>query len=387
MTKNADYSNWTLMHKNIVIANLVIIEETGWISQIMDTFNLDHAPVGTVRQGQIDRSELNMWMKGRAIPASRQNLELLFEALDIFNSASLALKSYGLSLSDQYWMKPDGMDITWEFVNYFQNNFSDDIGEILFQNKDASDFSVDMSSPDNTLDGVLRKKWTIQNGKRILVKGSDDSLEQEPYNEVIASRIMSKLNIAHTPYTLTSMRGKAYSLCENFINKDTELITAGRVQNVMKQSFADDKYQHLLKCCEFLGMDDMRFQFEQMMVIDYIIANTDRHWGNFGFIRDANTLEYKGFAPIYDSGTSLWNKNQEVIDVTLSKTFKPTHNKQILLVKDLSWYEPIPKQQLTEIVVNTLSKNKFMNQERITAIAKGVNQKANFITNLKKELH
>ena len=35
----------------------------------------------------------------------------------------------------------------------------------------------------------------------------------------------------------------------------------------------------LVKCCEFLGMDDMRPQLEQMMVIDFIIANTDRHWG------------------------------------------------------------------------------------------------------------
>jgi len=386
MTEKTYYSSWTLMHKNIAIANLVMIEETGWISQVMDTLNLDHAPVGTIRQAQIDRSELNNWLKGRSIPASRRNLELLLEALDIFNSTSLALKSYGLSLSDQYWLRPEGMDITWGSVNYFQNEFSDDIGEILFQNKDASDFNVDMSSPDNTSDGVLRKKWTIQSGKRILVKGSDDSAQQEPYNEVIATNIMSKLNITHTPYTLTSIRGKAYSQCENFINKDTELITAGRVQNVMKQSFANDKYEHLLKCCESLGMDDMRPQLEQMMVIDFIIANTDRHWGNFGFIRDANTLEYQGFAPIYDSGTSLWDKNQEVIDITISKTFKETHNKQIQLVKDLSWYEPIPKQQLTDIVTSVLGKNKYMNPERITAIAKGVNRKADFITNLKKEL-
>ena len=387
MTQKADYTNWTLMHKNIAVAKLEIIEETGWISQISDIFNLSHAPVGTVsaNQTQIERTELNKWIKGRSIPENRQNLELLFETLDIFNGPALALKSYGLSLSDQYWLKPEGVNISWESINFFQNEFSDDIGEILFQNKDASDFSVDMSSPDNTLDGVLRKKWIIQNGKRILMKGSDDSTQQEPYNEVIASTIMSKLNIVHTPYTLTSLRGKTYSLCENFINKDTELITAGRIQNVMKRSLADDKYQHLLKCCEFLDIGDIGQQFEQMMVIDYIIANTDRHWRNFGFIRDANTLEYKGFAPIYDNGTSLWNKNQETTEITLSKTFKSTHNQQIQLIKDLSWYEPIPRQEITEIVTGILSKNKHMNQERIAAIAKAVNQKAAFITSLKKE--
>ena len=43
-----------------------------------------------------------------------------------------------------------------------------------------------------------------------------------------------------------------------------------------------------------------------MLATDYILANTDRHLGNFGFLRDSETLEWKGLAPIYDSGTSLW---------------------------------------------------------------------------------
>lgn len=42
-----------------------------------------------------------------------------------------------------------------------------------------------------------------------------------------------------------------------------------------------------------------------MIVLDYIIANEDRHLNNFGAIRDANTLAWIGMAPIYDSGASL----------------------------------------------------------------------------------
>jgi len=39
---------------------------------------------------------------------------------------------------------------------------------------------------------------------------------------------------------------------------------------------------------------------------DRIINNIDRHYGNFGFIRNADTLEFQGFEPIFDNGNSLW---------------------------------------------------------------------------------
>ncbi len=34
-----------------------------------------------------------------------------------------------------------------------------------------------------------------------------------------------------------------------------------------------------------------------MIVLDYLIANEDRHLNNFGVIRNAETLEWLGFAP------------------------------------------------------------------------------------------
>ena len=48
-----------------------------------------------------------------------------------------------------------------------------------------------------------------------------------------------------------------------------------------------------------------------MLVLDYIIANTDRHWNNFGVIRNADTRCYIDIAPIYDSGTSMWVNESE----------------------------------------------------------------------------
>lgn len=75
-----------------------------------------------------------------------------------------------------------------------------------------------------------------------------------------------------------------------------------------------------------------------MMLLDYLIYNQDRHFGNFGAIRDAVTLEWVGFAPIFDSGTSLWfdqyaSKIKALADAP-AKPFAATQQAQLALAKD-----------------------------------------------------
>ncbi len=37
-----------------------------------------------------------------------------------------------------------------------------------------------------------------------------------------------------------------------------------------------------------------------------IVGTTDRHYGNFGFMRDINTLKFIKPAPIFDTCINLW---------------------------------------------------------------------------------
>lgn len=47
------------------------------------------------------------------------------------------------------------------------------------------------------------------------------------------------------------------------------------------------------------------------LVVDYLMRNTDRHYNNFGLIRNIETLAVRP-APIYDTGASLWNGELDV---------------------------------------------------------------------------
>ena len=176
----------TLMHRTVSAAEIDIDNDSGFITKILKVSAPEHLPIGVADpKGNLSRAALNQWWTDRAIPASRSGLRDALDILGIVDSKQLLMRCYGLSLSDQYWIKPDGSDLSWEKINFFDNSFSEDIGDILFETKPKSSI-LDFNSPDSTSDGNLKKRWKIINGKRYLIKGGSDPFFQQPFNEVIA---------------------------------------------------------------------------------------------------------------------------------------------------------------------------------------------------------
>ena len=379
---------YILMHKQIAVAGIDIDNATGSIQKINKLYSPEHLPVGVlVRQGNADRAALNQWWTTRSIPASRLGIGEALEAMNISSSKLLLVLCHGLSLSDQYWILPDGSNLTWDKINFFQNDFSDDIGDILFgtcKNLNVMDFS----SPDNTSDGTLKKRWKIINGARRLIKGGSNPIHQQPFNEVISAGIMERLGISHVPYTLAWNQGVPYSVCEDFVTETTELIPAWRIVQTQKKSNSASAYLHFVNCCEALGIEEVVPFLDRMMVLDYIIANEDRHLNNFGLLRVAETLEWIGFAPIYDSGSSLgYDKMPSQIrngkDIKC-KPFKGHHEEQLKLVTDFSWSDFDSLKDVDRLIANTLSSdgaNEYIDENRIDAIIESVCQR---IDNLSK---
>lgn len=340
MQKCEDY---ILMHKDIPVIKIRLDSASGVISSVGEIYQERHLPVGVfAHQGIADRKGLNEWWRGRAIPASRDGVKDFMQKLHIADTQILTEKSMGLSLSDQYWVRQAESKVTWAEVNFFENTFAGDVGDLLF-GKGLECEQISLMSPDNTSDGWLKKKWMILEGKRCLLKGGSGAVCQEPYNEVIASRIMKRLGISHVPYTIVEEDSYPYSLCEDFITPQTELVSAWYIMQTRKKQNHVSVYRHYLDCCEALGICGMKEAVDQMLVLDYLIVNEDRHQNNFGVIRNAETLEYIGAAPIYDSGSSLWfNKPTVMINGDAkvnSKPFRNTHEEQIKLVSSFSWVD------------------------------------------------
>jgi hypothetical protein len=80
-----------------------------------------------------------------------------------------------------------------------------------------------------------------------------------------------------------------------------------------------------------------------MLTADFLFVNADRHYNNFGAVRNAETLEWLMCAPLFDNGSSLWyNTATEAIRPGVKikcHPFADTHDEQITWVGDFSWLD------------------------------------------------
>ena len=150
---------YILMHREIEVAEIEL-DELSHITNIYEVYAEEHFPVGTLGKHGVDKTMLAKWWAKRSIPASRSGLRETLDLLHMSVPQELLAKCYGLSLSDQYWISPKDKPLMWKEINFFDHDFSEDVGNLLFGYGEFSD-SMSLISPDNTSDGQLIKKWKI----------------------------------------------------------------------------------------------------------------------------------------------------------------------------------------------------------------------------------
>jgi hypothetical protein len=377
------------MHKNVPVADLEINDINYAFRSIYRVYNKEHLPVGVVKlnglNGAVDAETFDTWWEMRGIPKQRTGINSALNILSVKNTKILSIKGLGLNLSDHYWFLPKEQKADWNEVNYFDHNFSEDIGNILIGEGQRNIKDIQFSSPDTSSNGNLMKRWWIYEGKRYLLKSGEMPYLQEPFNEVIASRICDLLDIPHVRYDITQSKQKLYSACECFVDRNTELINAWQLLSMLNGN-DKNKYANYLKISENLRIEGIKESLDRIMVLDFIIGNTDRHWNNFGAIRDADTLEWIGPAPVYDCGASLWyNVDANMIEPNYkigSMMFRTNHTRQIKLVTDFTWYKPERLSNIENDIYSIFKKYRYKNEERVEAISKGVRGRIKKLNNI-----
>lgn len=159
------------------------------------------------------------------------------------------------------------------------------------------------TSPELTTNGMLPKGWRlIKNDSIYLYKGGTTGASNtgnEPYSEFYACQIAETMGLNAVHYDLENWKGILASKCKLFTDIDTSYIPIGRIV----------KSGGLKACIEYyktLGTENLE-QIKSMLVFDAVIYNEDRHFGNFGVIRDNKSGKITASAPIFDNGLSLFN--------------------------------------------------------------------------------
>ena len=302
------------MNKNTEVLLTEYDSASSTFTKIYEVYNIEYAPYilkNLYNEKDFNdnsfRINLSKWFQGRGIPSWRDKLDILLHRLNIIAPSELLDKSFGLSLSDQYWLKPINTSISYDDINFFDNDFdyTEFLEASLSKNSNSIVSASSLNTPNNTTDGMLRKAWIIENDTRYLLKSGYKNELLQPFNEVLASEICDRLGFDHVKYTLDTYKDTVVSKCPCFITKNTELITCHQIRNNMDRYDSTKDYEEYIKILEEHGIVDARTQMENMFILDFLIMNEDRHLNNFGIIRDVNTLKWISVAPIFDNGQSL----------------------------------------------------------------------------------
>ena len=379
---------YVLKHKDLDVAMVQIDSMTGSIEYILDIYIPEELPLGCEPNGD----GVKEWWKARAIPESRKGIRQVLNSLNEKTSESLMLSAYGLSLTDHYWMQPVEGEYYWKDLNFYENDFSDELGRILTDSGELDlDFPVSKFSPSSSVNGDMRKKWVISDGTRYLLKVSSDHYGQQAVNEVIAGKLHELTGWKnYIPYRIKKVviEGKNYpcSLSPLFTSQDLEFVPAYQIIRNYKVPNSVSVYEALIRQAVFYGMkeEDVRNHLEYTILTDFLLTNTDRHFNNFGFLYDEKQHRLVSMAPIFDTGNALFYKEEEIpskknlLDIEVN-SFSKRETEMLRYIKnpeilDLSSLEPLPRE-----AVALLKKYTDMPEERAEKIGKTIGEKMEYL--------
>lgn len=379
---------YVLKHKDLDVAMVQIDGTTGKIEYVIDIYLPEELPVGIRGEGR----SIAKWWASRAVPDSRRGIQQVLRRLDEKTNLTLMLSAYGLSLTDHYWMQPVGKELYWKDLNFYENDFSDDLGELLTDSGRIDlESNISKFSPASSVNGEMKKKWVLRDGNRYMMKVNVNDYGQQSVNELIAGRLHERLGWGnYVPYQLDKVmiEGAEYpcSLNRLFTSAELEFVPAYQLIRDYKVPNSISNYEALIGLAVRHGMDEqsVRGQLEYTIMTDFILSNTDRHFNNFGFLYHPGKHRFTAMAPIFDTGNALfYNKeiipsNLNLLEISVSSFCK----REVDMLRYVIYAGAVDLKRISDFpeeVEGLLKKYTAMPDERAKAIACTVRQKMEYL--------
>ena len=141
----------------------------------------------------------------------------------------------------------------------------------------------------------------------------------EHWAEKIASELSECLDIEHANVELAQFERKRGSVSESFANEDHELIHGNQLLEWVVQGYHPERkfgqsghtLDNIWQVMDYVfldseGVDRAKSQFSEYVILDALVANTDRHHENWGLIRKYENDSWRdSIAPSFDHASSL----------------------------------------------------------------------------------
>ena len=283
-------AEYFLMHKDD-ICGVIEFDDISWHVISYKDYGTGLSPY----LGNADLPKIKKWWQMRAVPKSRSLIQNA-RRTGYLNATEYLAKNLAISLIDQYWICPKcGTEahLKYNQVKYFA----------------SYDFNA-------SLGGQMEKHWNLcfeLSTVPDLIKESSKLYGQQSINEVIATKIheLQDTTVPFVKYTAEAIDGIGIiTHCDSFIGIEDHIEFIPAYEIIESQIPQDNEslYDHYVDLCVQHGIDRECIQnyMDYQILTDFIISNTDRHLLNFGVLRDTNTMQLIGPAPIFDSGNSMF---------------------------------------------------------------------------------
>ena len=243
---------------------------------------------------------IDLWVDRRNYAKHKEHLHKWLKEWQIDNVEGFLSLTHALSLNDTLWVRPAGFTLQWEKVSLYRNEFTDVVSRTAFE-KGLHGLQLSSTSPEFTSEGSFEKCW-VKEGDQIFLykKGSSGFANAglEAYSEYYATQYAQALCREAVPYDLVRFKGSLVSRCEMFTSEEEGFVPIYKFLDPDKRY----RFSDLLAFLEPFGFEE---DFRNMVVLDAVIFNPDRHFGNFGFIVDNDTFQPLRFAPVFDHNMAM----------------------------------------------------------------------------------
>lgn len=244
----------------------------------------------------------NLWIKNRRAPRNRKHMDVILRNCGCKDLEGFIRSTYCASLNDTFWVKPFDEDLSWADVSLYRNRFDAGIANIAIDGGLMGERQIS-HSPELTTDGAAAKCWRRFGDDICLLKRGaklsfdEDTYDFGPQSEMYTYQLAKHLCQDPLEYDVIKYHGKVASRCKCFCDED---ISFAPIADVLGQS------ARLSQCLEYFDAIGCGEQFREMMVLDSLTFNDDRHLKNFGLLYEADTMKAIGMAPVFDNNCALF---------------------------------------------------------------------------------
>lgn len=233
------------------------------------------------------------WCASRVLSLERKYAKEILNSIGAVQAvtdrerADISLSYHCVSLTDVFWVRKHGEDVTFKQINLYDNTLNETVVEISLRGRQMTVTNRELAQ-DLSTKGCFPKAWIRdKEGFRLLKDGDENAVRRE----LLASQICQCFAVRQVVYRESSFEGIQVS--------ESSLVTSKEQSMISKMSFDIYACNHDLDTLEICKEIDPETYYG-MNILDYLTGNTDRHPENWGFLVDNTTNDYISLYPVMD---------------------------------------------------------------------------------------